>query len=230
MNKIYSTSTRKLSASSVYVVAIILLIISGVTYRVLASLLKNTIETPIKLPVPLSAFPVQIGNWTGKDVPIPENIQRVSQNDDFISRLYVNESTNLFAHLYVAYSARPREMLWHKPEVCYVGSGWVLDSTTKSDIFSISGRKIPCVFYRFHIPTVYEEKIVLNFYVLNGQLNNDESVFSEIGWRTPNIEGNATRYVAKIQISSVLENSVEAAARDTADLIVDFFADNKGIL
>jgi len=213
----------------VWVLAFLLLISAGVTYRLLASHLDLAVETPIALPVPLSAFPAQIGQWVGKDVLLPESVQRVAQNDDFVSRLYVNSSNNEWANLYIAYSARPRTMVGHRPEICYVGGGWIHDSTEASEVMSKAGRQIPCLIHRFHTPSPgYEQMVVLNFYILNGQLTTDESVFSGIGWRTPNIGGNPARYVAQIQISSVLENSTRMAAKDMTDVILDFFPDENG--
>ena len=61
---------------------------------------------------------------------------------------------------------------------------------------------------------------------MNGQLTDDESVFTGIGWRTPNITGNPARYVAQVQISSVLENSIHSAARDFTDLLLTWFPDS----
>ena len=227
----HATSTRlaKIPTSLVLGLSLVLLILSGVAYRVLASRLKLVVETPIELPVPLSAFPVQIGGWIGKDVPIPPNIQRVAGNDDFLNRLYINESANQWANIYIAYSARPRTMLGHRPQVCYVGGGWIHDSTETSEVVSNSGRKIPCLVHYFHMPAPgYEERVVLNFYIVNGQLTNDESGFSGVGWRTPNIAGNTARYVAQVQISSVLENSIRTAAKDMTELVLDFFPDENG--
>ena len=223
------TGLGKISTSLVWVLAFILLILSGVGYRVLASRLKLLVGTPINLSVSLSAFPSEIGNWTGKDVPIPGNIQRVAAADDFLSRLYINRTTNQWANVYVPYTARPRTMQGHRPQVCYVGGGWIHDSTATSKVISLSGRTIPCLIHRFHKPAPQNDEIVvLNFYILNGQLTADESKFSGVGWRTPNIAGNPARYVAQVQISSILENSVRAAAKDMTDLMLDFFPDENG--
>ena len=214
-----------------WLLAVIVLLLAGAVYRVAASRIKLVTKTPITLPVPLSAFPMQVGNWIGKDVPIPENIQRVAGNDDFLNRLYINKLKNQWANVYIAYSARPRTMVGHRPRECYVGGGWVHDSTQPSEIISYAGRKVPCLIHRFHRPAPETgEIVVLNFYILNGQLTNDESGFSGIGWRTPNIAGNAARYVAQVQISSVLENSVRTAAKDMTDLILDYFPDENGIV
>ena len=211
--------------------AVIVIVVTGSVYRVIASRLEIITETPITLPVPLSKFPFEIGQWNGKDVPITESVLRVAGNDDFVNRLYVNESQNQWANVYVAYTARPRTMLGHRPQVCYVGGGWIHDSTEASEVISSAGRSIQCLIHRFHKPApANREIVVLNFYILNGQLTADESGFSGLGLRTPNIAGTAARYVAQIQISSVLENSVRSLAKDVTDLILDFFPDKEGFV
>lgn len=213
----------------VWILAVLLLIFSGITYRVLAFHLKLLVATPIELPVPLSAFPKQIGHWSGEDVPIPVNIQRVAGNDAFLNRLFINKLSDQWANVYIAYTAHPRTMLGHRPQICYVASGWVHDSTEPTNITSSTGREIPCLLHRFHRPyPETEETVVLNFYIVNGQLTSDERVFSGVGWRTPNINGNPARYVTQVQVSSVLENSVRAATKDIAEEVLDFFPDENG--
>ena len=85
----------------------------GITYRVLAPRLKLVVDTPVELPVSLNAFHKQIGPWTGEDVPIPVNIQRVAGNDAFLNRLFINKLSNQWANIYIAYTAHPRTMLGH---------------------------------------------------------------------------------------------------------------------
>jgi len=223
------TSSGKITTWLIWVLAVTMLILSGVGYRLFASRLKLVVETPITLPVPLSHFPVEIGQWTGKDIPIPENVQQVAGNDDFLNRLYINKSNNEWANVYIAFTARPRTMLGHKPEICYVGGGWIHDSTETSEFVSTYGRRVPCLIQRFHMPSPYhEERVVLNFYILNGQLVSNERGFSGVSWRTPNIAGDPARYVTQVQISSVLENSVREVAKDMTDLILNFFPDENG--
>lgn len=221
----------KVLTSGAVGLSLVLLVLSGVTYRVLAYRLERFAQDPVKLPVPLSLFPIHTGDWVGRDVPIPLNIQRVAGNDDFLNRLYINESANQWANLYIAYSAKPRNMLGHRPQVCYVGGGWVHDGTEQTEVVSAFGRRIPCLVHRFHTPAPeHKEVVVLNFYIANGQLTNDESSFSSVGWRTPNIAGNAARYVTQIQISSVMESSIRSAAREMTELILDFFPDENGVV
>jgi hypothetical protein len=69
---------------------------------------------------------------------------------------------------------------------------------------------------------------VLNFYIVNGAATIDESVFSGIGWRTPNIGGNAARYITQVEISSVLEHAVRSTASEIIESLFDFFPDEQG--
>jgi len=219
----------KIPVYLVWIFAVLLLMSSGITYRVLASRLKLIVDTPVELPVPLSAFPKKIGQWVGEDVPIPKNIQRVAGNDAFLNRLFINDLSNEWANVYIAYTAHPRTMLGHRPQVCYVAGGWVHEGTELTSITSGTGKEIPYLLHRFHRPSPETQvTVVLNFYIVNGQLTSDERVFSGVGWRTPNIGGNPARYVTQVQISSVFENSVRSAARDIAELVLDYFPDENG--
>jgi hypothetical protein len=214
---------------SIWVLAVMLLISAGVSYRVLATKLDVLTSKVIELPVPLSFVPAQMGDWKGRDIPIAENTLRVADNDAYLNRLYVNELSNEWANIYIAYTARPRTMVGHRPQVCYVGGGWILDSTDKIEIESGSGLVIPSRIHRFHKSSPsYEEIIVLNYYIVNGQLTNDESVFSGLGWRTPNIEGDPALYVAQVQVSSVSEHAIRVAVNDFTEIILKFFPDKDG--
>lgn len=231
METFYSVHTAKETMPTwlAWSLALVLCVSAGIAYRVLAYRSDLVVGAPVKLPVSLSAFPKQIGHWLGDDVPIPDNIQRVAGNDAFLNRLYSNKVNNQWANVYIAYTAHPRTMLGHRPQICYVAGGWVHDGTQASTIISIAGREIPCLIHRFHRPAPEnEETVVLNFYIVNGRLTSDERVFSGVGWRTPNIEGDPARYVTQVQIGSVLENSIRAAAVEMAEKILDFFPDDKG--
>jgi hypothetical protein len=219
----------KIPVSFVWFIAVLLLISSGITYRVLAYRLNLVVSTPVKLPVPLSSFPKQIGQWSGEDVPIPKNIQLVARNDAFLNRLYTNKSSNRWANVYIAYTAHPRTMLGHRPQICYVAGGWVHESSGQTNVTSSEGREFPCLLHHFHRPyPETEATVVLNFYIVNGQITSDEGVFSGVGWRTPNINGDPAHYVTQVQISSVFENSIRSIAKDIEEVILDYFPDENG--
>ncbi len=223
----------KISTWLIWILAVLLLISSGVTYRLLASGLELLFDTPISLPVPLNSFPTQIDNWVGRDLSIPATTKEYMEEnfaDDFLSRRYINAANKTWADVYIIYcSSRPGGILGHRPRVCYPGSGWVHDSTESSQFISRAGRRIPCLVHRFYKPDqTHGQIVVLNFYILNGQITTDENSFSGPFGRRPNIAGDPARYVVQVQISSVLENSIRTAAKDMTDLILDYLPDENG--
>lgn len=226
-------ATGVMSLWFVWILAVVLLVSAGITYRILASGLEHVISRTIKLPIPLSAFPSQIGNWSGKDLSIPNTTKEYMEKnfaDDYLSRRYVNSIAKAWADVYVVYcSSRPGGILGHRPRVCYSGYGWIHDSTETEQFISRAGRQIPCLIHRFHRPVPMNgQTVVLNFYVLNGKLTAEEKDFSGILGRRVNIAGDLAQYVAQVQISSVLENYVRMMAEDIVDLVLDYLPDQSG--
>ena len=216
-----------------WTLAIVLLIASGIIYRLVASHLNLVVKAPIALPVPLDSFPSRIAYWSGTGLTIPTTTREYMERnfaDDFLSRRYVSSSTSIWADVYIVYcSSRPGGILGHRPGVCYPAHGWILDSVERSQFVSRAGRQVDCLVSRFHKPApAYEQKVVLNFYVLNGQITADENDFSGPWGRRPNLARDPARYVAQVQISSLLENSVRTAAADLTDTILDFLPDKDG--
>ena len=216
-----------------WLLAVMLIASSGVTYRFLASRVEYAVAKPVKLPVGLDDFPTRISQWVGSDLPIPPATRTYVQEnfaDDYLSRRYINTTSNIWADLYVVYcSSRPGSIVGHRPRQCYPGAGWVHDGTEVSSFVSRAGRRIPCLVHRFHRPvSPYEEVVVLNYYLLNGRITNDEDRFSGPFGRRPNIAGDPARYVAQIQISSISATAVKSAARDISDRILDFLPGEDG--
>jgi hypothetical protein len=217
----------------IWMLAILLLISSSILYRGITSRLQVALRSPIKLAIPLSNFPKEIGNWTGTELPIRSSTKEYMERnfaDDFFSRRYVNSQTNSWADVYVVYcSSRPGGILGHRPQVCYPSAGWIQDSTDESSFVTASGRKISCLLHRFHTPEPqYYETVVLNFYIVNGQITTQESDFSSLFGRRLNIAGNPARYIVQVQISSVIENSIREIAKLITEPLLDTFPDESG--
>jgi len=214
-------------------VAVSLLIAAGVAFRVAGAGFSQEIGEPVKLPIPLSEIPLQIGSWTGTDAEIPATTQdymRTNFADDYISRQYVDRAASLRAGVYLVYcSSRPAGILGHKPRVCYPGTGWIWDDTTESQFTTRSGRKIECLIHCFHRPMpAYQQVYVLNFYVLNGRITLSEKDFSGLLGRRPNLEGDPARYVAQVQITASSENGARIAAGDMVDTVLSFLPSKDG--
>ncbi len=209
------------------VVAVVLLVTAGIVYRAMDARLYGNDLAPVKLPTPLQEVPERISGWVGQDLSIPETTivyMRQHFADDYISRRYVNTQEGLVADIYVVYcSSHPAGILGHQPLVCYPNNGWIHDETTSSQIVSRAGRPIRCLVHRFHKPApAYQQTVVLNFYVLNGQITVSEREFSGPLGRRPNLSGDPARYVAQVQVRSNLESSSRAAAAQMADILLAF--------
>lgn len=180
----------------------------------------------IELPVPLKNLPLQVGAWVGQEGRLTPEVERIAGNDDYVSRTYVNTNTSESAYFYLAYSARPRTMLGHQPQVCYTGSGWLHDETKPDELRPAGGEVIPCLVHRFH----QEDRrvVVLNYYVLNGVPTNEEDRFAGVGWRLPNIAGDPAWYVAQVQVSGDSEAAVRALATATAPSVIAYLPDPQG--
>jgi len=225
--------TKRVGSVVAFLAALFLLILAGMTYRILASYRKDIVGTRINLPIPLSDFPTEIGNWMGKDQPIEATTKEYMEKnfaDDYFTRRYMNSAASTWANVYVVYcSSNPAGILGHNPLICRRAHGWIHDNTEPSQFVTRAGRKIDCLVHRFHksVP-LYKKAVDLNFYILNGQLTADENDFSGPWGRSPNIAGDPARYVAQVQISCVLESSIRTAAKDMTELILDFLPDKDG--
>jgi hypothetical protein len=226
-----ATTDRKTLNYRPWLASCLVLLICGASYRVAMGRFRPLMTERINLPVPLSDFPLSIGGWTGEEKPLTADIERIAGNDDYLSRLYRNASTGEWASLYVAYSARPRTMVGHQPQVCYRNAGWIGDGFASGEVPLDGGGALPCLIHRFHRGGDSAlEIVVLNYYVLNGVGTNDEASFAGVGWRLPNINGNPAWYVAQIQISSNSEASVRRLAEVTGSQILNRLPDKAGRL
>jgi len=218
-----------------WILAVVLLVASGVVYRILAPRWQGTGQRTIKLPIPLGQFPLTVGNWVGSQMTIEATTQEYMRKnfaDDFFSHHYTHQKVGAWVDVYVVYCAsRPAGIMGHRPGVCYPAHGWILDSTDTTEFVSLLGNKIPCLIQRFHKPVPnYQEALALSFYVVNGQIAINEKAFSGLMGRNPNISGDPAKYVAQVQISSVYEDSILRAAADMVDVILDYLPDKTGVV
>lgn len=196
---------------------------AGAYYHRLAEKYDRLASTPLMPSIPLENFPMLLGHWQGQDVPISETVLKVAGNDDYLSRFYAHRDLRLGVSFYVGYTAEPRRMLGHRPKVCYVGSGWIHGETRNETFRTQNGTDLECLIHRFYkTGLAYEEVYVLNYYIVNGQLTTDQSMFDGLSWRRPKqIEGRLA-YVAQVQISAATEQAVRLFGSLAADELMDY--------
>lgn len=205
------------------------LLTAGYAYRKAAQRLDVLVKEPILPVIPLSVFPYEIGSWEGEDQPLRETVLEVAGNDDYLSRSYRNRDLNHYVNLYVAFTSQPRNMLGHRPRVCYPGAGWVHDRTDNQEIALNQDQMLPVLLHYFHKPFMEQTRIiVLNYYIINGRITRDYEDFSGIRWRLPTLSRKQIRYVAQVQISSTSVTAVQSFAAEIAPLIQPFMPVDNG--
>ncbi len=194
------------------VAASFLILVYGAAYRALAARLAapaNTLSIP---PAALKRFPLQIGGWTGQDIPIDEAIVRATDTDAHLNRRYSRHSGMKSIWLFVASGVRARDLMPHRPEVCYTGAGYTLTDRRSVELSLENGTKLPCNVLEFSRGALNTQKVVvLDYYIVDGQYCRDVSLLRSKAWR-----GSGTvRYVAQVQIvASVTANlTADSAAR-----------------
>jgi len=71
--------------------------------------------------VKMADFPMAIGEWQSKDIPLSERDFEILETRNLIMREYKNFSGEL-VYLYIIYSGDNRNVV-HPPEICYTGGG-----------------------------------------------------------------------------------------------------------
>jgi EpsI family protein len=114
---------------------------------ILAILLVTVaISVPAYLIVPrekgealVSKFPMQIGEWKGKDLPVDDRTYEILETKNLILREYAKGDDKVY--LYIIYSQDNRKVS-HPPEVCFEGSGITVVKKDRIQIDLTAGKKI----------------------------------------------------------------------------------------
>jgi EpsI family protein len=208
--------------------AIALLLVSGGAYRLLAGYLdRPTDSVPLARGTLAKAFPMQIGGWQGTERPVEEAVVKGADCDDYISRAYVRGAESV--HLWVAYGVRARDLMPHRPEVCYPGNGYTLEDSRSLELPLGGGRNLECRTYQFSRGGFGAGPMtVLNYYIVDGQYSPDVSLL-----RSKALRGSAgVRYMAQVQIvaSGGGGSASEAASRAVCAFAVDSAEAIRGVM
>lgn len=190
----------------------------GIAYRVMAARLEAPVDTnPIQSEV-LEKFPLQVSDWTGEDVPLDDAIVRATDTDAHLNRRYLRGNASEYVMLYIACGIKARDLMPHRPEVCYTGAGWTLIDKCSLELPLTDEIKLPCNILQFSRGSLSKEKvIVLDYYIVDGRYCNDVSLLRSKAWR-----GSGTiRYVAQVQI---ITSVLETLGTDSSQKIISDFA------
>jgi EpsI family protein len=113
---------------------------------------------------PLKAFPLQVGEWSGTDVAISQDVLDVLGQGDFLLRVYQDDSgRNSDVDLFMAYfsSQRAGDTI-HSPKNCLPGAGWSPIEAGRISISSPGHAPFPA--NRYIIAKGVERQLVLYWY------------------------------------------------------------------
>ncbi len=104
-------------SNKTFIIVVILLAFAAIV--ALAAYLPA--RSDIALNTKVAAFPLTIGEWQGKDIPLSELDYKILETKNLFVRNYKNAQGQTI-QLYVVYSEDNRKVS-HPPEVCYMGGG-----------------------------------------------------------------------------------------------------------
>ena len=219
MTKIENPNSKSVIIAAV--VAGFLMLISSAAYRVLAARLEAPVNTTPISPAALERLPLQIGDWMGREVPLDEAIVRATDTDAHINRSYSRNNASQYISLYIASGVKARDLMPHRPEVCYTGAGWTRIDKRSTELPLSDGMKLPCNVLQFSRGILNTKKVVvLDYYIVDGQYCRDVSLLRSKAW----LGSGTVRYVAQIQIAASATSNLTADS--AARIISDFAAES----
>ncbi|MBN2560140.1 MAG: EpsI family protein [Phycisphaerae bacterium] len=180
------------------VLATTLLIGGGIVYRVVASRYARSVDSEPLPPGTLAQLPFEIQDWRGRDVPLEEAVIRATDTDQHLNRIYTRDTHREAVSVFVAYGVRLRDLMPHRPEVCYPGTGWTFQDSRDVDLRLDDGSTLPCRILHFNRGGLMNQHVtVLNYYVVDGVFSPDVELLRSRIWKP---SGGAD-YVAQVQIT-----------------------------
>jgi len=213
---------RVVSAS---VIVFFLMFLFGLSHRILASKLLYTGNLPPIDPNALAGFPLDINDWTGREEPLDDVIIEATGTDAHINRIYIRNNGLDNVTLYVAFGQRARDLMPHRPEVCYVGAGWARIEKESVELSLEDGMKLPCTIMQFSKGVMEQKKImILDYYIVDGEFSSDVELLRSKIWKG----SGAVNYTAQIQISVPIQTIQDS--EQAKETISDFAVDSAPLL
>ena len=215
-----SDNPNRKAAIAAAIAASLLMLVFGLTYRVLAAQMPTPTGTSPLDPDALAGFPRQIGDWKGQNVPLDEAVLREIGADASINRLYSRGRGSELVSLFIAASGvTVGTLVGHQPEICNVWSGYPLTYDRSTELLLDNGTNLPCRILQFSRggPLDTEKRTVLCYYMADSEFCGNRYVLrSRVQHRQ-----SMVHCLAQVQI---VASSKEALDADSMIKIVSDFA------
>ncbi len=215
--------TNQRSVVVAAVVASAVMMALGIGYRAVAARLKAPVDTDPVTQETLGRLPLRIAEWQGQDVPMDADVIAATDTDACLSRRYEKEDGAKAVSLWVASGVQVRDLMPHRPEVCYVGNGYTLASQRVEELSPTSDLSFKCNVMGFSRGT--DRVIVVYYYIVDGQYCQNVGQFR---YRIRDRIG----YVTQVQVvaavrtppgANAVEKTVFDFARDSAGPLLGLF-------
>lgn len=128
-----------------FITRMIIVLVVGIVALVAQEVLQAHLNAPGPIPPgvltkKLETFPLQLGGWIGKDIPLDETVV-YTHPMEYLQRVYINRQTKQQVQLWVVFS-EVGEDRGHHPEVCYPVAGQPEDPRGRAEI-EVPGHKSP---------------------------------------------------------------------------------------
>lgn len=120
----------------------------------------------------LENFPLQVGDWSGIEVPISAASRAVLGPGDFLERAYTTQTGAAPLDFFVAYfpSQRTGDTI-HSPKNCLPGAGW---TPTQSAVIQIPWEKGRVTANRYVLQQGLDRQVVIYWYQAHGRTEASE--------------------------------------------------------
>lgn len=180
---------------------------------------------------PLSRMPETIGQWTGHDLPIADDILAVLGKGDFLNRVYTSSQpvrlgeasmpvdSNLPIGLFIGYFPTQRTgQSIHSPQNCLPGAGWTFDSRRYVTLQDVNGKSYKVGEYQ--ISNGETRQFVIYWYQAHGRSIPNEYVARAYmvadAIRMDRTDGALVRVITQIAPTETVTEARKRAIRFTS--------------
>lgn len=118
---------------------------------------------------PLSAMPMQLGDWVGREIVLSDRVRQLLGDGEFLQRIYSRSPDEPTIDFFAAYFATQRTgNTVHSPQNCLPGAGWTPVSAGRRPLRQPDGKSV--IVNRYIIAKGLDRMLVLYWYQSHGRV------------------------------------------------------------
>ncbi|MGV8048745.1 MAG: exosortase C-terminal domain/associated protein EpsI [Anaerolineaceae bacterium] len=126
---------------------------------------------------PLCTFPMQIGEWTGKQNRFDERVYDSLGADDTLLGIYTNHDGRQIEIFLSFYNSQREGRQIHSPRNCMPGAGWTITESSREEVGNPHGSPSRLSFTKLIMEKANEKMIMLYCYRSGGKYVASEYAF-----------------------------------------------------